>query len=185
MNKEENQWFECLYIKSSARLFKFASRLLGSEETARELVQEAFIVAVTKISELMTHPNPEGWLMDVMKRLISNEIRRSRKRKEVGLESAADIAADSQLEPGFLDCLPGELSANDKEILLLRCEQGLSFKEIGERMSINEELSRLRFYRAKERCRKYVLKEKNIFSKGETFCHSQDIYIMEGKNDEC
>ncbi len=100
MNKEENQWFECLYIKSSQD-FSNSQAGCSAAKNSTELVQEAFIVAVTKISELMTHPNPEGWLMDVMKRLISNEIRRSRKRKEVGLESAADIAADSQLEPGF------------------------------------------------------------------------------------
>ena len=147
------RFFRSLYEKQYEKMFKLAYRMTGSIEKTQDLVQNAFLLALFRKEELMVHPKPEGWLMTALKNLIFNERRRSESHPEVPLESV--IESLSVNDPVEL-ALPKQLSKEDREILILRFEQRLSYAEIGDRLGISEGACRSRLHRALQRCKRFL-----------------------------
>ena len=71
MLPEEQQLLEKLYKEMFPTLHRYAIVLLSksgfSPNLAEELVQDTFHTAVLHGSELLTHPNPSGWLVNALK----------------------------------------------------------------------------------------------------------------------
>ena len=65
-----------LYEEQCEKMLKFAYRMIGSIETAQDLVHETFMLALFNQDKLADHPNPGGWLMKTLRNLILNERRR-------------------------------------------------------------------------------------------------------------
>lgn len=147
------RFFRSLYEKQYEKMFKLAYRMTGSIEKTQDLVQNAFLLALFRKEELMVHPKPEGWLMTALKNLIFNERRRSESHPEVPLESVIEsLSVEMPLELA----LPKQLSKEDREILILRFEQRLSYAEIGDRLGISEGACRSRLHRALQRCKRFL-----------------------------
>jgi RNA polymerase sigma-70 factor (ECF subfamily) len=77
-----SQWFDALYKKNALDMVRFAARLIGDEEIAKELVQEAFLILLYKKDELRLHPNLDGWLYSTLRNLVMNEMQSSKYRLE-------------------------------------------------------------------------------------------------------
>ena len=61
--------------------------------------------------------------------------------------------------PDFFSLLPSELSKKEKQILYLHIEAGLSHEEIAAQLGCKPEASRMRLYRARQRCKELLLKK--------------------------
>lgn len=73
----DNEWIHTLYLQLYEKLFRAAYRLMGSPESAEDLVQQTFLLALFQGEALRTHPCPEGWLMKALHNLAMNERRRA------------------------------------------------------------------------------------------------------------
>ena len=60
--------------------------MMGSSESAEDLVQQTFLLALFQGEALRAHPCPEGWLMKALHNLAINERRRTARRQEIPLE---------------------------------------------------------------------------------------------------
>lgn len=150
------RFFRSLYEKQYEKMFKLAYCMTGSIEKTQDLVQNAFLLALFRKEELMVHPKPEGWLMTALKNLIFNERRRSESHPEVPLESVIESLSVNDPEMPLELALPKQLSKEDREILILRFEQRLSYAEIGDRLGISEGACRSRLHRALQRCKRFL-----------------------------
>lgn len=151
------RFFRSLYEKQYEKMFKLAYRMTGSIEKTQDLVQNAFLLALFRKEELMVHPKPEGWLMTALTNLIFNERRRSESHPEVPLESVIEsLSVNDDSEMPLELALPKQLSKEDREILILRFEQRLSYAEIGDRLGISEGACRSRLHRALQRCKRFL-----------------------------
>ena len=65
-----------LYESLYETMIQVAYRVTGSVETAQDLVQETFLLALFQEEKLSRHPMPEGWLIVTLKNLARNERRR-------------------------------------------------------------------------------------------------------------
>ena len=148
----DNEWIRTLYLQLYEKLFRAAYRLMGSSESAEDLVQQTFLLALFQGEALRAHPCPEGWLMKALHNLAMNERRRAARRQEVPLDALFDQAAEAD-SPPLAESLPRRLSPQDREVLLWRFEQGLDYDEIAERLGISEAGGRSRVSRAVRRCR--------------------------------
>ena len=148
----DNEWIHTLYLQLYEKLFRAAYRLMGSPESAEDLVQQTFLLALFQGEALRTHPCPEGWLMKALHNLAMNERRRAARQQEVPLDARFDQAAEAD-SPPLAESLPRRLSPQDREVLLWRFEQGLDYDEIAERLGISETGCRSRVSRAVRRCR--------------------------------
>ena len=55
---------EKLILDNNDTLLGFASYALSSPDNAEDAVQETYLVAQTKRSEMLSSQNPAGWLVD-------------------------------------------------------------------------------------------------------------------------
>lgn len=150
-----NPFLQSLYEKQYEKMLRFAYRMAGTAEDAQDLVQETFLLALFSQDKLSGHPNPEGWLMKTLRNLALNERRRVQAHAAVPLDSVADLLGREPELPLEL-MLPGQLSREDREILIWRFERRMEYREIADRLGISEAGCRSRVSRAIARCRTYL-----------------------------
>ena len=148
-------FLKSLYEAQYEKMFKLAYRMIGSTETAQDLVQEAFLIALFHRDELTTHPLPEGWLMLTLKNLVLNERRRIKNHPEVALESIAELS-EAPPDTSLDMLLPKKLSTEDRKVLIWRFEQQIEYREMADRLGISEVGCRSRVSRAIAHCKKLL-----------------------------
>ena len=131
-----------------------AYRLLGDITTAEDAVHETFAALMFNWDTLSSHPNLRGWLIVALRRVISNE-QRKLDSQTVPLDEAYALCAKDAPEP-LENLLPSGLSGEDKQILIWRLEEQLSFRDISDLLGITESGCRSRFSRALKRCKELL-----------------------------
>lgn len=156
----KQNWYDFivpLYNEEYDRLFKAAYRRTRDRELAQDLVQDVFLLAIFNQAKLMKHPKPGAWLMQTLQNLIMNELR-SLSRKDIPLDEAIEVPSRPGAAP--LDSLlPAQLQSKEREILILRFEQQMSYSEMSKRFAVSEALCRKWVSQAVIRCRKFLRKQ--------------------------
>lgn len=149
MEKESTAFFEELYRTYYLKLFRVAKGIVQKDGVAEELVEETFVILLTQIGKIRTHPNPLGWLYKVLTNQALNELRREQRHGEILLDNISEMGEEIDLL-SFQDGLPNGLKDEEKNILLLRYQEQLSYAEIAQQLGISQELGRTRLHRAKK-----------------------------------
>lgn len=147
-------FINALYIEEYDKLIRIAYHMTGNQELAEDLVQETFVLAVFHQDSLINHPKPGGWLLVTLRNLVLNE-RRSCSSHEVSLEDAKSILVQNEERP-LDEILPLQLRSEDRKMIIMRYEDGLSYKEIADRLGLAETVCRNRVSRAIAKCRKLM-----------------------------
>lgn len=155
------QWFDDLYMQNSPKMIQLAQRLLGSIESAEDVVQNVFIILLTKKDQVMVHPCPQAWLFATLRNQIGNELQRQKYRNAKSLDGGPEISQEDDYAFSFCDCLPSGLTSSEKEILSMLFEDGYSYEEISRKMGKSILACRTKSHRAKNHCRE-LLKEKKV-----------------------
>ncbi len=130
---------EQVYRQQYGPLVGFINRRLGDLARSEELAQEAFVRAIRS-----RPANPKSWLYAVAANLVRDEgrriaVRRSHLRLVAGSE-VGDAAPDEDMErrqrQERVQAALAELSDRDRNALMLK-EQGFSYDEIAERLSLS------------------------------------------------
>lgn len=136
-------------------------RTNGRTQLAEEVVQKVFTDLARKASSLQTHPALTGWLYRSTRYTAIDATRREIRHQNL-LRSFTTMTDDStQPEPQahweslrpVIDEAMDELNEADREVMLLRYFNGLSFAEVGERMDLTENTARMRVERALDKLR--------------------------------
>jgi RNA polymerase sigma-70 factor (ECF subfamily) len=116
--------FSIIYDEYAAKIYSFASRMVGSREDAEDITQNTFFLAFQNLKELREHTHFEPWLY----RIARNEVyKRQRKFK---FRFKTDSIDD--LEKGLSGVLKSRDSASNPENRMLSAELGKEVKEIVE-----------------------------------------------------
>jgi RNA polymerase sigma factor (sigma-70 family) len=139
---------ESLYAAQESALLIYAQKLVNHTETAQDIVQEAFL----KLHEgFDTVRQPQAWLYRTVHNLAINHIRKNNKivplvaedsgDKTGGSAHGIDVADTKPLPDEYLArmeaigrtriCL-GQLDARSRELIRLKFDEGLSYKEIAD-----------------------------------------------------
>lgn len=172
--------FEALVTAYEARLYQLAFRYLGHREDALDAVQETFLRVYRFLGGFQEKSSFSTWIYRIAINVCRDlSLQRSR-RAEQPLErgegeepSPAELLPDLryapetrleqlELQQAILQGLRA-LPRAQKEILLLREVQGLSYEEIGAALSLGPGTVRSRIARAREALRKKLLQSGNIF----------------------
>lgn len=133
----------------------------GRAHLAEEIAQKVFTDLARKSASLCHHPALTAWLYRSA-RHAAQAVARAELRRQKLTETFAtmpDNAAPSdssldweRLRP-VLDEVMEELKERDREIMLLRFFEGLSFVEVGARLNLSENAARMRTERALDKLR--------------------------------
>ena len=141
-----------LMDRHSVFMVQLAYRKTGDRMLAEDLVQEAFLLACHKIALLEVHCNQAGWLYDVLNKLILREQKRAYHTREIPLDTIEAFGYEK--DPSRLaDILPAGLTAEERDLLCLRLEQGYSHREIASAKGTTEAACRQQISRIYKKCR--------------------------------
>lgn len=150
-----NEQLQMLYGALHDKMLKVAYRMVGNIESAEDLVQDTFLLALFRQEDLLRHPLPEGWLMRTLHNLALNERRYLARHPSVPLDTLLHIPEEPQAA-SLDEMLPKELSEQDRKILIWRFEENLDYNEIADCLGISPVSCRSRVSRAVSRCRRYL-----------------------------
>ena len=161
--------FDTLYRDHVDLMYRFASRLCGEAEAAKDLVQETFLNAYRGYPSFRGDAQVSTWLYAIAARACSR-MRRKRKGepdRELSLEefiptsdgefrlqipvdglSPEEALQNKQLRQG-LDQAIAKLPKKYRIVLVLRDMEGLSAKEVGSVVGLNERAVKSRLHRAR------------------------------------
>lgn len=161
--------FDALYKDHVDLMYRYANRLCGEAEAAKDLVQETFLNAYRGFKNFRGDAQASTWLYAIASRAC---LRMRRKRKgaperELSLDefipssegefrlqipveglSPEQALQNKQLRQA-LDAAIGKLPKKYKMVLVLRDMEGLSAKEVGTIMGLNERAVKSRLHRAR------------------------------------
>ncbi len=139
----------------------------GNGDLAEELTQETFYRAIKNAKEFRGECKMSTWLCQIAKYTFYQYLDKTKRRKEVSMDDAIEIAAAQQLEKEFISNEKKveiykriqQLESPTKDVLMLRLSGELSFREIGEILGKTENWARVTFYRGKQSIGKELERE--------------------------
>ena len=129
---------------------------LGERDSADEAVQDTFIRAFSSLDSFRGESSLRTWLFTIARRLVVDRRRANRRRREVGNLDDVDVGSEytaldsmiaSEAQKKVWGAV-GKLSPTQREVFLLRVNEGLSYKEIAEVAGTTEGAARVHYHNA-------------------------------------
>src|SRR5690348_14244942 len=153
VRRGDDRAFEALYSRYHRRIHAYVVGMCKDHARAEDVTQEVFVSALRRMRETERPIAFKPWIYEIAKNACIDLFRRSRRAEEVSLQSEDALApadlgrlADSGPSPETavaakqaLDQLCGAfggLSDVHHEIIVMRELEGLSYREIGERLGM-------------------------------------------------
>lgn len=154
MNTDRDSLFEEIYQRNKNNLLRSAYRIARNKEDAEDIVEETFLIFLQKWESGIIE-SPDKYLFGILSRVSLNYINRQKHRNCIPLQYVEEVIAAPPAEEKLEDILPSDVAGMDRDILILRLEQNLSYAQIAKMLGISEISCRSRFFRAKTRLKKY------------------------------
>src|SRR5947208_3640833 len=164
----DDRAFESLYQRYQRRIHAYVLGMVKDHGRAEDVTQEVFVSALRRMRATERPIAFKPWIYEIAKNACIDQFRRSRRAEEVsydaeeGLapsdygrlvsrEPVPDVALAAKQQLDDLCGAFGGLSDAHHEILVLRELEGLSYREIGERMNLSRPAVESTLFRARRR----------------------------------
>jgi len=165
--------FDLLVLRWDRKIQGAIYRLIGSEEEARDLCQEAFLKAYRGLGAFKGEARFSSWLYQIALNLCRDRMRRRRGRTLVSLDA---LEADGQApllrqEADAHDLVEARdlqervkaavlaLAEEQREVIVLKEYEGLTFQEIADVLDLPVSTVKTRLYRGLDRLRERLSRE--------------------------
>ena len=147
---DDRDAFNRLVLQYQERVYNDALRWFGDEPSAKDITQDAFIRAWTKINTFSykRFPSFYAWLIAIARNLCRDEWRKQKRKKEEKEEgekewelarqpiSAEDELVKRERQEALIECL-GRLPEKYRTVILLARESGMKRREIAYVLGVN------------------------------------------------
>lgn len=164
----DDRAFERLYQRYHRRIASYIYGMVNDYGRAEDIAQDVFMSALRRMRETDRPIAFKPWIYEIAKNACIDQFRRSRRAEEVsydadeGLGAAdygrlvqtgptPDLAVDQKLAIDHLRGAFGGLSETHHEILVMRELEGLSYREIGEKLGMSRPSVESTLFRARRR----------------------------------
>lgn len=153
-----------LYRQYSKAMFNICFRMLGNRENAEDILQEAFIIAFSKLHQLKDELSFGGWLKKIV---VSECIRYNKKgfkwnELSESFEETPDDNDASWMHHISFEKINGEIKQlpdGCRQVFNLYVVENYSHKEIAEILRISESTSKSQYHRARQLLKERLLKQ--------------------------
>ncbi len=168
VRRGDDRAFEALYERFHRRIHAYVLGMVKDHQRAEDVTQEVFVSALRRMRATERPIAFKPWIYEIAKNACIDQFRRSKRTEEVSYDADEGLApsdygrlvshepvpdaalvAKQQLEQ--LCGAFGGLSDAHHEILVLRELEGLSYREIGERMGMSRPAVESTLFRARRR----------------------------------
>ena len=171
--------FEDLVAAYEKNVYNLALRMTGNAQDAEDMAQEAFIKAYNSLSHFRGDSKFSVWLYRIVSNVCLDFLRRQNRRPASSLSQEDDDGEEVQLDVPDESQSPElllerqltreavqrglqALSEEQRQILLLREIQGLSYEEIAQTLDLEEGTVKSRIFRARKKLCAFLLADGNI-----------------------
>jgi len=159
--------FQNMVFPVKNKLYRFAFRLLGDNEEAKDVVQEVMIKVWSGREQLDQVQNLEAWCMRITKNLSLDRLRQQQRRPTDSLEKGMHLshhsltpADEAELSEKMkrISQLMAELPDKQRQVMHLRDIEGYSYNEICDILEIDMSQVKVNLFRARNAVREKLLK---------------------------
>lgn len=188
LRAQDEKAFNRLVLDYQHRIYTFVLRMLGSPEESRDVAQDVFVSVFMALPRFRSESKVSTWIFKIATNHVRNRVkylqRRAHKRKQELSEvvEGEDFGGDTMNRPArpdrafegrelevFLKAELEQLDPDQRELVVLRDIQDLSYQEIQEITGLPEGTVKSRLHRArialKERVERFLLTEKGASAK--------------------
>lgn len=159
--------FQNRVLPAKNKLFRFALRMLGDEDDAKDIVQEVFIRVWNGRDQMDQIQNMEAWCMRITKNLSLDKLRAVQRKGTQSLENSFNVqhtdgTPDVKTEMGesmqhvsqFIAALPEK----QRLIIHLRDVEGYTYSEICDTLEIDMNQVKVNLFRARNAVKEKLMK---------------------------
>lgn len=172
--------FAALVSAYEGKIYNLALRYLGNREDAMDASQEVFLRVFRFLPGFQEESGFSTWIYRIGVNVCKDMLAKRSRRNELPLEIPDDeedyrtaevsdsrydpeaIAQQADLRKTLADAI-GDLPQQQREMIVLRDIQGLSYEEIAQVLALESGTVKSRLSRARENLRKKLLQSGNIF----------------------
>jgi RNA polymerase sigma-70 factor (ECF subfamily) len=142
-----------------------ALSITRDEDSAQDVVQDAFVKAFGALSGFRGDASFKTWLLTITANEARGALRRRKRRRETVLDDAKPVAAGG-MDPAETAIMAGEaerarrmladLPEKQRLSVSLRIDEGLSFREIGSVIGSSEGAARVNYFHGIRRLRELM-----------------------------
>ena len=160
--------FGAIVDEYQKNVYNLALRMTGNPEDAQDMSQEAFIKAFNSLASFRGDSKLSVWLYRIVSNVCLDFLHSRKRRQTVSLNMDDGEGGSSELEIPDLSAMPEEelnrrltreavrkgllsLPEDQREILLLREIEGLSYDEIAQALELEAGTVKSRIFRARKR----------------------------------
>jgi RNA polymerase sigma-70 factor (ECF subfamily) len=129
---------------------------LGEREAAEEVVQDTFVRAFSSLDSFRGESSLRTWLFTIARRLVVDRRRAARRRRDVHTLDEADAASEFTALDGLIADEAEQrvreaverLSPTQREVFLLRVNEGMAYRDIAEVVGTTEGAARVHYHNA-------------------------------------
>jgi RNA polymerase sigma factor (sigma-70 family) len=168
VRRGDDRAFEALYARYHRRIHAYVMGMVKDHGRAEDVTQEVFVSALRRMRETERPIAFKPWIYEIAKNACIDQFRRSRRTEEVSLQAdeglapgdygrlvgsdpTPDVAVAAKQDLDHLCGAFGGLSDTHHEILVMREFEGMSYREIGERMGMSRPAVESTLFRARRR----------------------------------
>jgi RNA polymerase sigma factor (sigma-70 family) len=168
VRRGDNRAFEALYARYHRRIHAYVMGMVKDHGRAEDVTQEVFVSALRRMRETERPIAFKPWIYEIAKNACIDQFRRSRRAEEVSLEAdeglapsdygklvgsdpTPDAAVAAKQDLDHLCGAMGGLSDTHHEILVMREFEGMSYREIGDRLGMSRPAVESTLFRARRR----------------------------------
>jgi RNA polymerase sigma factor (sigma-70 family) len=168
VRRGDDRAFEALYSRYHRRIHAYVMGMVKDHGRTEDITQEVFVSALRRMRETERPIAFKPWVYEIAKNACIDQFRRSKRAEEVSLQADDGLAPadygrlvgsdpaphDAVAAKQELDNLCGAfggLSDTHHEILVMRELEGLSYREIGDRMGMSRPAVESTLFRARRR----------------------------------
>jgi RNA polymerase sigma-70 factor, ECF subfamily len=148
------------------RLYRWLYHLARDRHTAEDLTQETFLKALAAVQTFRPGSNFRAWVFRIGHNNFVNQKRADRRTKHQLPDDAAapdmggaESSAENREALEAVSKAVSELPSDFRAALLLRVEEGLSFREVAKVLGTTEETARWRVFKARQKLMKVLSPE--------------------------
>jgi RNA polymerase sigma-70 factor (ECF subfamily) len=154
--------FQNRVLPAKNKLFRFALRLVGSEEEAKDVVQEVMIRVWNGREQMAEIQNMEAWCMRITKNLSLDRIRANNRRQTQPIDDNFDVRNEAltphestELHESMqrINQLMASLPEKQRHVMHLRDVEGYSYNEICDILELDMNQVKVNLFRARNAVR--------------------------------
>jgi RNA polymerase sigma factor (sigma-70 family) len=160
---QNNKYFEVIYDRFSDKIYRKCYSFVHDSAKAEDFMHDIFLKLILGLSNYKENSKFSTYIYSITYNYCIDHIRQSKKNQEVEFEGdfvdedTSPWAESNEMDEQKLSNTLNLISLEDKSLILMKYQDDLSIKEIGEAMKLSESAVKMRLKRAKEKVRSLYL----------------------------